>query len=64
MMAPRNSSSSDTPDKHATRAMSNQFRGVRICLLERSVACLRHAVGARAAVELQLREEGLQWSCC
>mmetsp|Transcript_14098 Transcript_14098/g.38100 ORF Transcript_14098/g.38100 Transcript_14098/m.38100 type:complete len:235 (+) Transcript_14098:469-1173(+) len=40
MIAPRNKSSSETPVKIATIAMSNQFRGVRICLLERSVACL------------------------
>mmetsp|Transcript_35610 Transcript_35610/g.79149 ORF Transcript_35610/g.79149 Transcript_35610/m.79149 type:complete len:244 (-) Transcript_35610:580-1311(-) len=38
MMAPLNSSSSDTPVSAATSAISSQFRGSRICLLERLVA--------------------------
>jgi hypothetical protein len=40
MMAPLNRSSSDTPDSRAMRAISTQLRGVKICLLDRSVASL------------------------
>jgi len=45
MMAPRNSSSSDRPVRPATITMSSQFNGVKICLFERSVACLREVKG-------------------